>query len=181
MEVLEKLGIAPGSCVIEGVQRVGDRIQMGETPESRLGIANDIIHMMGGSPEDDSDRARIVSKYMVAQAIEGKTPDQALARERTKGLLEDAKYFYRDRIMDQQVKPVYYVKKTDRVKGGGDKFLKIKEFVKNTKLTDRGQVLRAIEKELGYTYTNAYFSVRKAETELGIKFTAKKGKKKKAK
>jgi hypothetical protein len=181
MNVLEKLGIQPGSCVIEGVQKVGEHIQTGENPESRLEIANDLIRSMGGVPEDDSDHARIVSKYMIAQMIEGKTPDQKLARARTMGLLKDAKYFYHDRLVVDVPKPVYYVKKTDRVKGGGNKFIKIKEFVRNTKLTDRGEVLRAIEAELGYTYSNAYFYCRKAEKELGVTFTAKKGKKKKAK
>lgn len=181
MNVLEKLGIKQGSDVIEGVQKVGDHILTGENPESRLEIANQLIGMMGGVPEEDSDCARIVSKYMVAQAIEGKTPDQMLARAKTAGLLEDAKYFYRDRMMELKPRPVYYVKKTERTKGGGDKFKKIKEFVKNTKLVDRGEVLRAIEKELGYTYSNAYFYCRKAEKELGVTFTAKKGKKKKAK
>lgn len=184
MSILEKLGLKPGVCQIEAVNRVGDLVREGDSIESRLQRANDLIVSMGGKPETDSDVARIVAKYMIAQVCEGTPANQELARKKTAGLVEDAKTFYRDIDVFSSptvLRTVTYKPKTGKRKGGQDKFTKIKEFVKNTKLTDRGEVLRHIEKELGFTYTNAYFSVRKAETELGIKFTAKKGKKKKAK
>lgn len=180
----KELVLKPGDCMIEAVNRVGDCVREGDSVESRLARANDIIVSLGGKPETDSDVARIVAKYMAAQVVEGKPVDQELARKRTQGLVEDAKTFYRDVDVFSSptvLRPMAYKPKTGKRKGGADKFNQIKEFVKNTKLTDRGEVLRAIEKELGFAYTNAYFSVRKAETELGIKFTAKKGKKKKAK
>lgn len=179
---LALVGIERGEGVVSGVQKVTQYI---ESQENRLAAANTIITGLGGRSENQSDRARIIAKTMVAQVMGHKAPDQAVARAKADKMLADEPYLARDKIAAEagaekvDAKPT----KTGRRKGSrNEKHAMADAFVEanKDKFTDRGDFTRALAAHLGTNYAGAYFYMKRAEDKFGVKLTARKGRKPKA-
>ena len=88
---------------IASVQKASEYIDEGTDTTSRLARANTIIKAVGGRPEKDPDVARIISKYMLGQVVEHKTPNQEVAHERCAKLLKELPCLKREEINAQLV------------------------------------------------------------------------------
>ena len=180
--VLKQVGIEKGETAVVAVQKVGAFI---EQSENHLAAANTIITGLGGRSENNSDRARIVAKTMVTQVLAHKKPDQHVAREKADAMLTAEPYLKRDEIAEVKAEAKPETKsKTGRRKGANnEKHAKADAFVEanKDKYSDRGELVRATAAHLGVDYAGAYFYVKKAEKKFGLKLTARKGRKPKAK
>ena len=180
--VLESVGVSREDGVVAAVQKVDAFIV---DSENKLAAANSIITGLGGRSENQSDRARIIAKTMVAQVVGHKAPDQTLAREKADKMLTAEPYLARDKIAAEvgatkADKP----SKTGRRKGSrNEKHAMADAFVEanKDKFTDRGDFTRALATHLGTNYAGAYFYMKRAEKKFGVKLTARKGRKPKAK
>ena len=182
-EILKRIGVEKTDGSIAAVAKVGEFI---ESSDDRLAAANTIIKGLGGTDEQRSDRARIVAKTMVSQVIAHKKADQAEAQRKADAMLTKDPAFKRDELVEkaQEKKPAAYTPKTNRRKGAGnEKHAKADAFVEANKgkFTDRGELVRATAAHLGVDYAGAYFYVKRAEAKFGLKLTARKGRRPKAK
>jgi hypothetical protein len=156
MQLLHTLGIDSKTSPATAMLLAANYIEEGTDTNDRLDRANNVITDLGGpEPEDDADFGRIVAKYMVGKSLSGEQ-GQAAARELASKLVTAQPYLRREAIVNgpSTLKPIYrYVPKTDRRKGErNDKAKFARDFVKNTTMTDRGDVCRAIQKELTISY-----------------------------
>jgi hypothetical protein len=181
--VLEQVGVDRKEGVISAVQKVDEFVT---TAPNKLAAANTIITGLGGRSENNSDRARIIAKTMVAQVVGHKKPDQEAARQKADAMLTAEPYLKRDEIAEGKATAATEKRptKTGRRKGAGnEKHAKADAFVEanKDKYTDRGELVRATAAHLGVDYAGAYFYVKRAEKKFGLKLTARKGRKPKVK
>lgn len=158
--MLEQFGVRKGVDCVEAVQQLGEWLSAPESFAAQHARANTVIEALGGKPENDPDSARIIAKYMAAQAVNKETPDQELARKRCESLIKDAPFVQRVKIAQDTVKPVVttYVPKTAIRKGKNNlKKAKALEICKANPQMSNNDLAKLIQKELKITFANAYY------------------------
>lgn len=175
--VINKLGLRGVHSVNQAIVTVSEFLS--DKPE---GEVNNLIAELGARPvESHPVDADIMLKAIVERVISGQFVDIAEAqdygRQKIDQLRRKLPFVFVEPQAPAPVEPVPGQRtKGHRNSKNSDSMTMVTEMTK-AGCTDRGEITKAVAEKLGIDYANAFFYVKKAEKQLGVTLTAKKGRK----
>lgn len=154
-EILHTYSIPTNLTVHHAIANVSEMLDC--VPENKyMSTANALISDLGGQTTDDPVRARLYAKALVEQAFLHPTdydPQQAftIATEKVDKIVERIPFLFKE-------KKETFKESADRVeRSASDKRTKALAIWKANPTLGPGECARLISKELGITYSNAYY------------------------